>query len=48
MQKAMSHNYVAIVFVKGRASRIQFLYMRKDDATSTINYSNLVNKMGVL
>ena len=48
MQKAMSHNYVAIVFVKGSAYRIQFLYMRKDDATSTINYSNLVNKMGVL
>ena len=48
MQKAMSHNYVAIVFVKGSAYRIQFLYMSKDDATSTINYSNLVNKMGVL
>ena len=32
MQKAMSFNNVAIVYVKGSAYRINFWYMSKDDA----------------
>ena len=48
MQKAMSFNNVAIVHVKGRAYRIHFWCMSKDDAISIMNGSNLVDKMGVL
>ena len=48
MQKAMSFNDVAIVYVKGSAYRIHFGYMSKDDAISIMNNSNLVNKKGVL
>ena len=32
MQKDMSFNNVAIVYVKGHSHRIHFWYMRKDDA----------------
>ena len=48
MQKAMSFNDVAIVYVKGSAYRIHFWYMSKDDAISIMNNSNLVDKKGVL
>ena len=48
MQKDVSFNDVAIVYVKGRAYRIQFWYMSKDDAISLMNNSNLIDKMGVL
>ena len=48
MQKAMSFNYVAIVYVKGNAQRIHFWYMSKDDAINIMNGSNLVDKRGVL
>ena len=48
MQKAMSFNNVAIVYVKGSAYRIHFWYMSKDDAISIMNNSNLVDKKGVL
>ena len=48
MQKAMSFNNVAIVYVKGNAYRIHFWYMSKDDAINIMNSSNLVDKMGVL
>ena len=48
MQKAMSFNDVAIVYVKGNAYRIHFWYMSKDHAISIMNNSNLVHKMGVL
>ena len=48
MQKAMSFNNVAIVYVKGSAYRINFWYMSKDDAIKIMNNSNLANKMGVL
>ena len=48
MQKAMSFNNVAIVYVKGSAYRIHFWYMSKDDAISITNGSNLVDKSGVL
>ena len=48
MQKAMSFNNVAIVYVKGSAYRIHFWYMGKDDAINIMNGSNLVDKWGVL
>ena len=48
LQKAMSFNNVAIVYVKGNAYRIHFWYMSKDDAINIMNGSNLVDKMGVL
>ena len=48
MQKVVSFNNVAIVYVKGSAYRINFWYMSKDDATDIINGSNLVDKMSVL
>ena len=44
MQKAMSFNDVAIVYVKENAYRIHFWYMSKDDAISIMNNSNLVDK----
>ena len=48
MQKAISFNDVAIVYVKGSAYRIHFWYMSKDDAISIMNNSNLVDKMSLL
>ena len=48
MQKAMSFNDVAIVYVKGNAHRIHFWYMSKDDAVSIMSNSNLVDKKGAL
>ena len=48
MQKAMSFNDAAIVYVKGSAYRIHFWYMSKDDAISIMNNSNLIDKKGVL
>ena len=48
MQKAMSFNDVAIVYIKESAYRIHFWYMSKDDAINTMNNSNLNEKRGVL
>ena len=48
MQKAMSFNNVAIVYVKGNACRIHFWYMSKDDAINIMNGSNLADKRVVL
>ena len=48
MQKAMSFNNIAIVYVKENAYRINFCYMSKDDAINIINGSILHNKWGVL
>ena len=48
MQKAMSFNDAAIVYVKGSAYRIYFWYMSKDDAISIMNNSSLADKKGVL
>ena len=48
MQKAMSFDNVAIVYVKGNAYRIHFWYMSKDDAINIMTGSNLVDKRGVL
>ena len=48
MQKAMSLNNIAIVYVKESAYRINFWYMSKDNAINMMNNSNLVDKRGVL
>ena len=48
MQKIMSFNNIAIIYVKGSAYRIHFWYMSKDDAIKIMNGSNLVEKIGVL
>ena len=48
MQKAMSFNSVAIVYVKGSACRINFWHMSKNDAINIMNGSNLIDKSGAL
>ena len=48
MQKAVSFNNIAIVYVKENAYRINFRYMSKDDAINIMNGSNLVYKRDVL
>ena len=44
----MNCNDVAVAYVKGRAHRIHFWYMSKNDAINIMNGSNLVDKSGVL
>ena len=44
----MSLNDVVAIYVKGRAYRIHFWYMSKDDAISVMSNSNLIDKKGVL
>ena len=39
MQKAISFNNIAIVYIKGSAYRIHFWYMSKDDAIKIMNGS---------
>ena len=39
MQKDMSFNNVAIIYVKGNAYRIHLWYIKKDDAINIINGS---------
>ena len=48
MQKAVSFNNIAIVYVKGSAYRINFWYISKEDAINMMNNSSLIDKMGVL
>ena len=48
MQKAMSFDDVAIVYVKGSAYKIHFWHMNKNNGISIMNNSNLVDKKGVL
>ena len=48
MQKAISFNDVAFVYVTGSAYRIQFWYLSKNDAISIMDSSNLVDKKGAL
>ena len=48
MQKTMSFNDVAIVYIKGSAYRMHFWDMSKNVAISLINDSNLVDAKGVL
>ena len=43
MQKTMSFNNVAIVYVKGNAYRINFWYMSKDDAINIMNNFKVVD-----
>ena len=48
IQKAMSFNNAAIVYVKGSAYRIHFWYMSKVAAVNIMNGSSLADKRGVL
>ena len=48
MQKAMSFNDIAVVYVKRSAYRIYFWYVSKDDAINIMNGSNLAYKKRVL
>ena len=48
MQRAMSFNNIAIVYVMGNAYRIYFWYMSKEDSINIMNGSHLVDKRGVL
>ena len=48
MKKAMIFNNVAIVYVKGSASKIHFWCMSKDDAINIMNGPKLVDERGVL
>ena len=48
MQKAMSFNNAAVVYVKEDANRINFWHMSKNDAINIMNGSNLIDKSGVL
>ena len=48
MQKAISFNDVAIVYVKGSAYRIHCWYMSKNDSVGIMNNSNLIDKKGIL
>ena len=48
MQKTISFNDIAIIYVKGSAYRIHFWYISKDDAISIMSNSNLIGKKGVL
>ena len=48
MQKAMSFNNIATVYVRGSAYRIHIWYMSKNDTINIMNSSNLVDKRGVL
>ena len=48
LQKAVSFNSIAIVYVKGNAYRIHFWYMSRDDAINIMNNSSLFDKKGVL
>ena len=48
MQKALSFNNVATVYVKGSAYGIHFWYMSEDDEINIMNGSNLMDKRRVL
>ena len=48
IQKAMSFNNVAIVYVKGNAYGINFSYMSNDDAINIVNGSILADNSGIL
>ena len=48
MQKAISINDGAIVFVKGNDFRINFWYMSKDKAISLLENADLSEKSGTL
>ena len=41
MQKAMSFNNIAIVYIKGNSYKVNFWYMSKDDAINIMNDSRV-------
>ena len=45
MQKAVSFNNIAVVYVKGSDYRIHFWYMSKDDVINIMNNSSLIDKI---
>ena len=45
MQKAMSFNNIAIVYIKGNAYRINFWYMSKDDAINIMVLFCLIKEL---
>ena len=47
IQKAMSFNNIALVYIKGSTYRINFWYISKDDAINIMNGSILVDRRGV-
>ena len=47
MQKAMSFNNDAVVYVKKSAYKINFWYMSQNDAINIMNGSNRVDERGV-
>ena len=44
MQKTVSFNNIAMVYVEGNAYRIQFWYMSKDGAIIIMNNSSLIRE----
>ena len=48
MQKAMSFDDVAIIYVKGSTYRIHFWYMSQDAAINIMNNPNMTDKKNVL
>ena len=48
MQKVVSFDNIAIVYIKGNAYRIHFWYISKNDAINIMSDSNLADKRGVL
>ena len=48
LQKVMSFNNIAIVYVNGNIYRIHFWYISKDDRINIMNGSNLADERSVL
>ena len=46
--KTVSIKNLAVLYSKGNVDRINFWYMRKNDARSIMNNSKLIDKKGVL
>ena len=46
--KANSMKNLAIIYQKGNAYRLNFVFMSKNDAFNLIKNSNIVDKKGVL
>ena len=44
MQKAMSFNDVAIIFVEGNGYKIYFWYMSKDEAINLVRNADWIEK----
>ena len=48
MQKALTFNNIAIVFVKGNAYKIHFWFMSKNKALNLLRNTDLTEKSGTL